>query len=99
MTVHFIGAGPGDPELITVRGRRLIETCSVCLFAGSLVPKEVISFAPKDAIVVDTAPLDLDEIIQIIANQHSLGKIFREFIQAIPLYMEPYRSKSDALRI
>ena len=74
MTVHFIGAGPGDPELITVRGRRLIETCSVCLFAGSLVPKEVISFAPKDAIVVDTAPLDLDEIIQIIADQHSLGK-------------------------
>ena len=99
MTVHFIGAGPGDPELITVRGRRLIETCSVCLFAGSLVPKEVISFAPKDAIVVDTAPLDLDEIIQIIADQHSLGKNISRVHSGDPHYMEPYRSKSGALRI
>lgn len=74
MTVHFIGAGPGDPELITIRGRRLIESCSVCLFAGSLVPKEVISYAPEEAIIIDTATLNLEEIIQIIADHNATGK-------------------------
>ena len=74
MTVHFIGAGPGDPELITIRGRRLIESCSVCLFAGSLVPKEVISYAPEGAIIIDTATLNLEEIIQIIADHNATGK-------------------------
>ena len=49
MTVHFIGAGPGDPELITVRGLRLIESCPVCLYAGSLVPEAVVAAAPADA--------------------------------------------------
>ncbi|MFT5445326.1 MAG: precorrin-4/cobalt-precorrin-4 C11-methyltransferase [Gammaproteobacteria bacterium] len=64
MTVHFIGAGPGDPELITVRGQRLIASCPVCLYAGSLVPAEVVAFAPADARVIDTAPLHLEQIIE-----------------------------------
>jgi precorrin-4/cobalt-precorrin-4 C11-methyltransferase len=60
--VHFIGAGPGAPDLITVRGLRLIERCPVCLYAGSLVPREILAAAPADARVIDTASLTLDEI-------------------------------------
>ena len=63
MTVHFIGAGPGAPDLITVRGRDLIRRCPVVLYAGSLVPPEVVAEAPAGARVVDTAPLTLDEIM------------------------------------
>jgi precorrin-4/cobalt-precorrin-4 C11-methyltransferase len=63
MTVHFIGAGPGAADLITVRGRDLIARCPVCLYAGSLVPREVIAAAPEGARVIDTAPLTLDEIV------------------------------------
>ena len=61
--VHFIGAGPGAPDLITVRGLRLIERCPVCLYAGSLVPAEVVAAAPKGARVIDTASMHLDEIV------------------------------------
>lgn len=63
MTVHFIGAGPGAADLITVRGRDLIAACPVCLYAGSLVPAELVAVAPEGAHVVDTAPLTLDEIM------------------------------------
>jgi precorrin-4/cobalt-precorrin-4 C11-methyltransferase len=73
MTVHFIGAGPGAPDLITVRGLKLIERCPVCLYAGSLVPPEVVAAAPEGARVVDTAPLNLDEIIAEMAAAHALG--------------------------
>ncbi len=70
MTVHFIGAGPGAPDLITVRGLRLIERCPVCLYAGSLVPREIVAAAPGGARVIDTAPLTLDEIIAEMAAAH-----------------------------
>ncbi|MER0237645.1 precorrin-4 C(11)-methyltransferase [Fulvimarina sp. MAC8] len=73
MTVHFIGAGPGAPDLITVRGLRLIEACPVCLYAGSLVPKEVVEAAPEDARVLDTAPMTLDEIMAEIEAAHAAG--------------------------
>ena len=73
MTVHFIGAGPGAPDLITVRGLRLIERCPICLFAGSLVPREIVAAAPPDAKIIDTAPLTLDEIIAEIAAAHRQG--------------------------
>jgi precorrin-4/cobalt-precorrin-4 C11-methyltransferase len=63
MTVHFIGAGPGAPDLITVRGRDLIAACPVCLYAGSLVPTALLTHCPRDARIVDTAPLSLDEIV------------------------------------
>ena len=62
MTVHFIGAGPGAADLITVRGRDLIAHCPVCLYAGSIVPRELLRFCPKNARIIDTAPLSLDEI-------------------------------------
>jgi precorrin-4/cobalt-precorrin-4 C11-methyltransferase len=74
MTVHFIGAGPGAPDLITVRGRDLIGRCPVCLYAGSLVPEAVIHAAPKDARIIDTVSLNLDEIIAEMAAAHDAGK-------------------------
>lgn len=74
MTVYFIGAGPGAPDLITVRGLRLIERCPVCLYAGSLVPEEIVQAAPKDALVKDTAPMHLDEIIAEIEAAHAKGQ-------------------------
>lgn len=74
MTVHFIGAGPGAPDLITIRGRDLIARCPVCLYAGSLVPPEVVAFAPEGAKVVDTAALTLDEIIDLMAEAHAAGR-------------------------
>lgn len=63
MTVHFIGAGPGAADLITLRGRDLIAACPVCLYAGSLVPEAVLAHCPDGAKRVNTAPLDLDQII------------------------------------
>ena len=63
MTVHFIGAGPGAPDLITVRGRDLIGRCPVCLYAGSLVPQALLGHCPPGARIVDTAPMSLDEIV------------------------------------
>ena len=63
MTVHFIGAGPGAPDLITLRGRDLIAASPVCLYAGSLVPEEVLAHCPPGARIVNTAPLDLDAIV------------------------------------
>ncbi|HUK61122.1 MAG TPA: precorrin-4 C(11)-methyltransferase [Stellaceae bacterium] len=72
--VHFIGAGPGAPDLITVRGLRLVERCPVCLYAGSLVPAAVVAAAPKGARVVDTASLTLDEIVAEMAAAHAAGR-------------------------
>jgi len=62
MTVHFIGAGPGAADLLTLRGRDLLARCPVCLFAGSIVPRELLAHCPPNACLVDTAPLTLDEI-------------------------------------
>lgn len=73
MTVHFIGAGPGDPELITVRGQRLVSAAPVVLYAGSLVPAEVVACARSDAKVLDTAPMTLDEIVEIMLDAHVAG--------------------------
>lgn len=73
MTVHFIGAGPGAADLITVRGLDLIRRCPVCLYAGSLVPREIVAAAPAEARVVDTAPLTLDEIVAEMAAAGAAG--------------------------
>ena len=73
MTVHFIGAGPGAADLITVRGLKLVERCPVCLYAGSLVPREIVAAAPPGAFVVDTASLTLDEIVGHLAVAHKQG--------------------------
>ena len=73
MTVHFIGAGPGAPDLITMRGRDLLARCSICLFAGSLVPRELLVHCPDGARLVDTAPLSLDEIEREFRSAHAAG--------------------------
>jgi len=72
--VHFTGAGPGDPELITVRGKRQIEEAPVVLYAGSLVPPAIVALAPKAALVIDTAPLNLDEIIAHMEAAQAKGQ-------------------------
>lgn len=74
MTVHFIGAGPGAADLITVRGRDLIARCPVCLYAGSIVSPELLQYCPADARIVDTAPMSLDEIEREYAAAHREGK-------------------------
>lgn len=74
MTVHFIGAGPGAADLITVRGLRLIEKCPLCLYAGSLVPSEIVAAAPESARVIDTAPMHLDEIVAEMETAHQNGQ-------------------------
>lgn len=73
MTVHFIGAGPGAPDLITLRGRDLIAASPVCLYAGSLVPTEILAHCPKGARIINTAPLDLDAIISECRTAHQAG--------------------------
>ncbi|MCE6962113.1 precorrin-4 C(11)-methyltransferase [Cereibacter sphaeroides] len=73
MTVHFIGAGPGAPDLITLRGRDLIAASPVCLYAGSLVPEGVLAHCPPGARIVNTAPMSLDAIIEEIAAAHAAG--------------------------
>jgi precorrin-4/cobalt-precorrin-4 C11-methyltransferase len=74
MTVYFIGAGPGAADLITLRGRDLIAACPVCLYAGSLVPQEILTHAPNDAKIIDTAPLTLDDIIAEMVIAHENGQ-------------------------
>lgn len=73
MTVHFIGAGPGAADLITVRGRDRIAACQVCLYAGSLVAPEILGWCPPGARIVDTAPLSLDAIVAEIEAAHAAG--------------------------
>ena len=79
MKVYFIGAGPGDPDLITVKGARLIESCPVILYAGSLVPKAVIERAQPDAQVLDSASMNLDQITQVYidaqANNQDVARV------------------------
>ncbi|MEV4259883.1 precorrin-4 C(11)-methyltransferase [Kribbella sp. NPDC049584] len=74
MTVHFIGAGPGAADLITVRGRDLIAASPVCLYAGALVPVELLDHCPPGARKIDTANLTLDEIIAELATAHTAGQ-------------------------
>ncbi|WP_375174958.1 precorrin-4 C(11)-methyltransferase [Pseudooceanicola sp.] len=74
MTVHFIGAGPGAPDLLTLRGRDIIASCPVCLYAGSLVPEAILAHCPEGARIVNTAPLDLDQIMEEIRIAHEAGQ-------------------------
>ncbi len=74
MTVHFIGAGPGAADLLTLRGRDIIASCPVCLYAGSLVPEEILSHCPDGAKIVNTAPMDLDQIMAEIEAAHKAGQ-------------------------
>ncbi|HTY31521.1 precorrin-4 C(11)-methyltransferase [Mycobacterium sp.] len=73
MTVYFIGAGPGAADLITVRGQRLLQTCTTCLYAGSIMPDDLLALCPPGAKIVDTGPLTLEQIVTEIADAHGAG--------------------------
>jgi len=73
VTVYFIGAGPGAADLITVRGQRLLQTCPVCLYAGSIMPADLLALCPPQARVVDTGPLTLDQIVAELAEADAAG--------------------------
>jgi precorrin-4/cobalt-precorrin-4 C11-methyltransferase len=73
VTVYFIGAGPGAADLITVRGQRILQRCNVCLYAGSIMPDDLLAECPPGARVVDTGPLDLDAIVDEISRAHAAG--------------------------
>jgi precorrin-4/cobalt-precorrin-4 C11-methyltransferase len=74
MTVHFIGAGPGAPDLLTLRAQRLIAGSPVCLYAGALVPAEILAHTPRDARLIDTQYLDLDAIVDELRAAHERGE-------------------------
>jgi precorrin-4/cobalt-precorrin-4 C11-methyltransferase len=74
MTVHFIGAGPGAADLITIRGREILARCPVCLYAGSLVSREILSYCARGTRIVDTAPMSLDEIAGEFQTAHERGE-------------------------
>ena len=74
MTVYFIGAGPGAADLITVRGQRLLSRCPVCLYAGSIMPDDLLALCPPDARVLDTGPLTLEQIVAELADAHAAGR-------------------------
>ena len=74
MTMHFIGAGPGAADLMTIRGRSLVERCPVCLYAGSIVPRDILAWCPPGARIVDTAPLDLEGITAEFVRAHERGE-------------------------
>lgn len=73
MTVYFIGAGPGAADLITVRGQRFLTTCQVCLYAGSIMPDDLLALCPAGAKIVDTGPLTLEQIVAELADAHDAG--------------------------
>jgi len=73
VTVYFIGAGPGAADLITVRGQRLLERCAVCLYAGSIMPDDLLALCPPDAKIIDTGPLTLEQIVAELAGADAAG--------------------------
>jgi len=73
VTVYFIGAGPGAADLITVRGHRILQRCKTCLYAGSIMPDDLLALCPADAKVVDTGPLTLEQIVTELADADAAG--------------------------
>ncbi|WP_326565033.1 precorrin-4 C(11)-methyltransferase [Amycolatopsis rhabdoformis] len=84
MTVHFIGAGPGAADLITVRGRDLLARCGVCLYPGSMTPTDLLAYCPPDAQRVDTANLSLDEIVEHLVTAHRAGHDVARLVSGDP---------------
>lgn len=98
MTVHFIGAGPGAADLITLRGRDLVASCPVCIYAGSLVPEEVLLHCPEDARIVNSAHLDLDAIIAECRKAHDAGQDVARLHSGDPSVWSAMGEQMDRLR-
>ena len=99
MTVYFIGAGPGAADLITVRGARTLARCQVCLYAGSLVPRELLAECPPDARLVDTAQLDLDRISGELVAAHEAGHDVARLHSCDPSASRTHHAETPAVRV
>ena len=95
--VYFIGAGPGDPELITVKGKRLLEKADVVVYAGSLVNKKVLQYAPKDAAIYNSASMTLDKIMKIMVEAAKAGKKVVRLHTGDPTLYSAIREQADIL--
>ena len=95
--IHFIGAGPGDPELITIKGKRLIDEADVIVYAGSLVNPEVLSGAKKDAVIYNSAYMDLDEVIKVMSEAEKAGKKVVRVHTGDPAIYGAHREQMDRL--
>ncbi len=98
MTVHFIGAGPGAADLMTLRGRDLVASCPVCIYAGSLVPEEILEHCPPGARIVNSAPLDLDAIIAECRSAHDAGQDVARLHSGDPSVWSAMGEQMDRLR-
>ena len=102
MTVYFIGAGPGAADLITVRGQRLLQRCQVCLYAGSIMPDDLLALCPPEARVIDTGPLNLEQIIDELAAADAAGHDVARLHSGDPSIYSAFaeqRRRLDALNI
>ncbi|PKM41686.1 MAG: precorrin-4 C(11)-methyltransferase [Firmicutes bacterium HGW-Firmicutes-8] len=97
MQVYFIGAGPGDPELITLKGVKVIEKADIIIYAGSLVNPEILQYAKKDAEIFDSASMDLDEVLQVIRRGAGEGKIVARVHTGDPAIYGAIQEQMDAL--
>src|SRR4030042_725089 len=97
--VFFIGAGPGDPELITIKGKKAIETSDIIIYAGSLVNKEVINFKKNNAVVYNSAEMTLDEVIDVIKNGIDKGLTIARVHSGDPTIYGAIREQIDLLDV
>lgn len=95
--VFFVGAGPGDPELITCKGKRLIQEADLVLYAGSLVPQELVSCAKPGAVVRDSAPLDLEQILELMLEFIARGELVARVHTGDPTLFGALREQTAAL--
>ncbi len=96
-TVYFIGSGPGDPELITVKGKRLLEKADVVVYAGSLVNEKVLQYAKKDAAVYNSASMNLEEIMKVMVDAAKAGKKIVRLHTGDPTLYSALREQADIL--
>lgn len=97
MTVHFIGAGPGDPELLTIKGKRILEKADVVVYAGSLINPKVLKYAKKGAELYDSSSMTLEEIIEVLVNSSKSGKLVARLQSGDPSIYGAIAEQIDAL--
>ena len=96
--IYFIGAGPGDPELITIKGQRLIGEADVVIYAGSLVNPEILKYARKDAAIYNSAMMNLDEVLQVELETLKKGQVVARVHTGDPAIYGAIQEQMDGLR-